>query len=570
MLRDDDLLSSLRMARPVGASGSHLPGGGTEVRIGLDSPSGDGEMVAHHESAHLELNYVTGFGLVLRAVGSHLIVDATSDAEEQLAGLVGLCRNTHEIFATTTGVWRSRAPFDTALASYPTYRPLFAAGRELAGSLLDGSFAAHTAMMTACWAAMQPPVGALLAAHDLSDLTADEISEEFRPDVRMNHLLRAKLDPATVDVALPDNWRRYEMRNAQLDVTRLHETFVAVASAYYEAFAEILVGSGFPTYAFDGHKSDPALHQWLEGNPSPLAEPIHFRPELSGSDRFWPVTLSDGERVIVHERMSLVAVHLGDLPATVEGKSVGVDSLVQGSADDSSILIVVRPVRTLLTQYDVGEASASLLRAAASDGVVIGVRADLETSTGERVGILAVLSSQKQLDALAALPSRHGVLASVSEACSWFPNWSQYWTAKLASTTHAVRMADVPRRLWIDGLAADGLTPRCQPFSIGEDRADSALAGLLVWFDETYNPADPPFLLLGSRRTVIAVSSALQTIFGSDSLVSTPPPESDKMTAIVRRVIECEPWLDARSIENLPDFAKMGHRYADALRRAIK
>lgn len=288
MLRDDDLVAALRATGAAPASGSHLPGGGTDLRIGVDSVGDDAEMVAHHEAAHLELNYVTGFGLILRAVGSQLQAAPDERAERQLAGLVDLCRDTHEIFATTTGVWRSRAPFDAALAAYPAYHRYLDAGRALAGSLREGSFAAHTAMMCACWAAMQPPVGQLLAQHRVDEITADLIPESWRPDRRIEVLLQARFDPATVDVALPASWRDEELRAADLEVSRLHETFVAVASTYYYEFGAILDDAGLPTYAFDGHKSDPALGAWLQANPAPRSEVIHFRPSADGNDGFGP------------------------------------------------------------------------------------------------------------------------------------------------------------------------------------------------------------------------------------------------------------------------------------------
>lgn len=247
-----------------------------------------------------------------------------------------------------------------------------------------------------------------------------------------------------------------------------------------------------------------------------------------------------------------------------------VDTLVQGGGGNSSILVVVRPVRTLFKQYEIGTAIVELLRAASTDGIVVGVRAGIAADSGERATILAVLSSRNQLDALAAIPTSHGILTSVSEACSWFPNWSEYWTPKLANTMYTVRMVDVPRRLWIDGLADEDAHPRCQPFSIGDGPENSALAGLLVWFEDTYDPADPPFLILGSRRTVVAMSAALQTIFGLEVIVAESPPEREKTTMMVQRVIGGEPWVDAHSIEDLSDFAKMGDRYAAAAKRASR
>lgn len=569
-MRDDDLLVSLQMAeRATGAHGRHEPGSGTDLHIGIDSLGSDAEMVSQHEAAHLELNYVTAYGLLLRAVGSQLGEEAADRAAiaAQLAGLIGLCRVTHEIFATTTGVWRSHPPFEHALASYPAYQGFLRSGRTLAGHLLEGSFAAHTAMMTACWAAMQPPIGELLQEPEIGELSAQRIPQALHPD-RLGVLLRSGLDPAVVDVALPESWRAQELRTATLAVPRLHETFVAVASAYYHAFAAVLVDHGLPVYAFDGHKSDPLLHAWLDTHPAPRGEVIHFRPGAEGNDRFWPVTLSDGERIIPHAQRELIALHFADLPAAGSAQMIGRDTFLCGDPDVSSVLVIVRPVRTLLHQYEVSEDSAILLRAAATDGVITAVRADVEFVSGRRATYLAVLSSRVQLQTLAKLPSAHGVLASVSETCSWFPTWSRYWAPALMTHTHAIRWADFPRRLWLDGLEAESAPARAQPFTIGAGDDPSGLAGLLVWFAERYDPADPPFLMLGSRRTVSSVSSALVTLFGEGTLRTEAPPEWARTAALIARLIEGEPWLDARALEDLPDFAKIGERYRAAARAA--
>ncbi len=244
------------------------------------------------------------------------------------------------------------------------------------------------------------------------------------------------------------------------------------------------------------------------------------------------------------------------------------DAFIRGLPDDSSLLVIVRPVRTLLRQYDIGEDSDALLRAASTDGIITAVRADVEVDDGRKVTLLAVLSSRRQLQALQAMPSRHGVLASISETCTWFPSWSGYWGPALMDTTYTVRMADISRRLWIDGLEAEQAAPRCQPFSIGTGPDPSGLAGLFVWFSETYNPHDPPFLVLGSKQTAVAVSSALQSIFGDDVLRAGPPPEWEKTSALVGRLLEGEPWVDARALVDLPDIAKVGEHYREAARIA--
>lgn len=67
---------------------------------------------------------------------------------------------------------------------------------------------------------------------------------------------------------------------------------------------------------------------------------------------------------------------------------------------------------------------------------------------------------------------------------------------------------------------------------------------------------------------MVTVTSALQTIFGDEALVTGAPPRWECTTALVGRLIEGEPWLDARALEDLPDFAKTGDRYERAIRAA--
>jgi hypothetical protein len=526
-------------------------------------------MVTHHEAAHLELNYVTAFGLLLRVVGSDLqSEEAPPDASERLSGLVDLCRETHEVFATTSGVWRSHGDYDQALAEYPAYERFLRAGRSLSGNLMEGSFAAHTAMMCACWAAMQPPIGVLFENRNPAELARGLLGNELRPDHRLSVLLQAKLDPASIDVAIPRSWWDQELRSANITVPRMHETFVAVASAYYQAFAEILVQAGLPTYAFDGHKSDPILRDWLELHPPTTGEAIFFRPSSDGADRFWPVTISDGERVILETGRELVPVHLADLPARGDEHNVGWDTFVRGGVDNSSILVVVRPVRTLFKQYAISEEGSSLLRSAGTDGIITAVRADVDFESGRKATLLGVLSTRAQVEVLATMPAKHGVLASISEACNWFPNWSHYWTPAMRASAHAIRLADFPRRLWLDGLDAEQQRPYAQPFSIGPDPARYGIAGLVVWFTSEYDPSDPPFLVISSRRTVMGLTAALKTLFGDKTVASGSPPGWDRTFALIQRLVEGEPWFDARGLEDLPDIGKMGDLYQRAARAA--
>jgi hypothetical protein len=564
MLRDDDVLSSLLMATQVGVRGAHLPGAGTDVHVGLETPEDDASMVAHHEAAHLGLNYMTAFGLLLRSMGAEsLSPRASPGMDERLEAMVNLCRTTHEVFATTSGVWRSTTDFDSALAHYPAYRQYFDAGRSLVGSLREGSFAAHTAVECACWAAMQAPVGDLLRKHGVAKMTAELVPENLRPDVRLNILLASDLDPGMLDVALPPAWRDELMFDGNLDVPDLHVTFVVVASAYYNAFGELLAEAGMPTFAFDGHKSDPALRDWLEAHPPSIAEPIFYRPNTSGVDRFWTVTMSDAERVVLSDGRALVAEHFSDLPDVGDERTLGRDSFAVGGEQGSSVLVVVRPLQTLLKQYRIDADDTALLQAAATDGIVTAVRVEAEHSSGEIVTVLGILNSRAQLDALAAMPTDHGVLASIGDTCNWFSTWANYWTPALKSTAYAVRLADFPRRLWLDGLEREGNAPRCQPFTMGSDeKIPPGLGGLAVFFSAEENADDPPFLVVGTKRTTDAVAAALAAIFGPNTIgLHGFGAQQAKFRALVERLIPAEPWFDARSLEDLPNFAKMGERF---------
>jgi hypothetical protein len=252
------------------------------------------------------------------------------------------------------------------------------------------------------------------------------------------------------------------------------------------------------------------------------------------------------------------------LPINGSDETLGLDSFVGGPTELSSLLVVVRPVRTLFKQYRISDEGGALLRAAATDGIVTALRVRVESEAGEPVTLLGVFTSRKQVQDLAGLPTSHGILASICETCSWFPNWSHYWAPALMRATHTVRLVDLPRRLWLDGLEAEGAPPNCRGFTIGKDADQSGLAGLFIWFDDHYAPADPPLLVVGSQRTVAAISSALGALFGSDVFSAGQPPEWEKTMVLVRRLVEAEPWFDARSLEDLPDFAKMGDLYQRA------
>ena len=554
-LRDDDVVASLQMAAPDWAPGRYLPGGGTDVHLGSDSPDLS-RMVVEHEVAHLELNMLTAYGTVLRLVGlASRSEDRTPESYERLAGLVNLCRTTHEVFATTMGVWKTADDFDRALVGYPNYLAYLTTGRLLSWGLLDGSVSACIAMACACWAAMQTPFGPLLRERGIERFCSDDLPPQLRPDLRLDALLEAGIDVGSLDLVVPESWTNCVLREASPEVDDFNAEYRRVASAYYAAFAEVLEAAEMPTLGYDGHLDDPDLRAWAKTLEGPR-EPVRTRAGKDGLDRFWRLSLSDAERIVLHAEPHLVAVHLADLPQLGDSKFVGLEDLAQGLDEDKGLLVVVRPLKTLLKQYKMTPESAYLLSAAAVDGIVTGVRAEFFTPGGAQT-YLAVLSSTSQLEQLAAMPTRLGVLTSASDSCTYFPNWASYWAPALQEHTYIVKLADSSRRLWVESMDELDIYPDVSVIKLDSPRtAGFCAAGLN--FSAEPDPTDPPYLAFGSQETIENLALAIAAIAGSKVVLGTrfPHPE-EKFVAIVRRLFNEEPWFDTRSADDLPDLREL-------------
>src|SRR4051794_16686345 len=90
--------------------------------------------------------------------------------------------------------------------------------------------------------------------------------------------------------------------------------------------------------------------------------------------------------------------------------------------------------------------------------------------------------------------------------------------------------------------------PGAAPFPLGQAQNRQPSLDSSVWFSDSYDPSDPPFLVLGSKRTVVALASALETIRGENALTTSTPPEWETTAALVRRLVDGEPWVDARAL----------------------
>src|SRR4051794_36329209 len=82
----------------------------------------DWGMVAKHEAAHLALNGMTTFGVFLQLLFLATARESASLKQSVLSHYISYCRTTHEVFATTFGVWSACSDYRSALAPYPAYR----------------------------------------------------------------------------------------------------------------------------------------------------------------------------------------------------------------------------------------------------------------------------------------------------------------------------------------------------------------------------------------------------------------------------------------------------------------
>lgn len=534
-LRDNDLPASLSMATSIATGGEYRLGHETLILLGDEDASW--AMVARHEQAHLELNLATTFGVVLRVMAQAEMAGFASSAPT-VESLLGLCHETHELVATATGVWWTCKDYECALDAYPGYIGFLKAASALVSGFPPGSYAAWTALMCAGLTCMQAPLGPHLGDGPVSIAA---LPESVHPDRRLEALMNAGpiLDADTVE--LPERWLLAPLVGNDTTVPGHEELWERVAGAYYEEFATVLREAGMPCQPYD--EVDPAVVAWAGqyAGGSHASIPV-WRPRDGAGPRdpFWPITVGDLERVRLHTGRPLLITEIPRV-AEFDAPELVADFLVAGAKDATNTLVIARPLRALLRQYDLDEDARQTLENAAVGGVVTAVRRD-GTLEGEPVSSLALLRSPGDLRTLRRLPSDLGTLASVSMACFGATEWFGRWLPALEAETYLTVLIDLPRRPLIDTLEQPDREVLYYMLEVGRQGRPSLFAQILhlPWLGAA------PFFAIGSEL----MARGLEVVFDhaeglAASRLTALAADPDRCAASLMRLIGEEPEFDA-------------------------
>jgi hypothetical protein len=600
-LSDDDILAAATTSATA-ASGRTNPGQGSILLRG--GSEAERRMVEEHERLHVALNSYSAFGRLLNEVGVlfRRAPDASArDARRaQLGGLIELCHRTHEIYATTLGLWRV-TPIDQAcddvLANYPAYDGYLSDAREMSSGFAERSLVAENLIHCACVAAMQIPLHHLLdadaqvAAYDYVAAHDYDLPRELRPDVRMEILLAdvRLLDLSATIAAVPSDWLKpsdVASRSIMpLEMRRLH----ALAIRLYVQFGTLLSQHRMPVLEWDGH---------LAYDPSPRPKP---RPRLIEADSrdlladqeiapaadrtitavpFSRVSLktNDGQRVVVlGVRTRMLAAVVSDFTGDSWQLSDFVDS-----QPIPNVLVVVRPVEMVIEQYSPNLQTEQLLRETARGGVMTAVRNTVPTTDGGFATVLGVLTDYWQLARLTSLRLSGGafpphVLASVALSCITSPAWTSHWGTPILYAADPVVLVDVPAARWLDGHRAVKKHPgfQCGAVSLPIEEGFSLDCLAFEWGGPE-GGLDHRTQLVGSRTAMEAVWDDLreqQGVAFRDERTFFSSRKS--LLAVTIRLAVEEPWFDGYGSSYLTDrgapvFARCSGAFSSWLKADLR
>ena len=498
-------------------------------------------MVSRHEQAHLELNLMTTFGVLLRTLASDEC--SVPGGASLLAAFLKRSKMTHEVVATTTGVWWTRGSDESLLGEYPNYVRYLEAGLEIARGLLPGSYAALSAVFCAGLSAMQAPLGQYLAREPLE---AASLPRQAWPDERLAALRRAAIRLDRLDIDLPESWTAGRAIETSIVVADHQRRWGLMAAAYYQAFQGVLEEAGMDCQPYD--QVDPAVLRWSDEHVSPGA--LELR-QYTGSaatgpeDPYWQLAASDREQVQLHSERRLVAYQVSALPdEPTDTQPFALTRLVGGPLNEKSVFIVVRPLQTLLRQYAVDDVTRAFLSKAAIGGVVTAVRVEV-TVAGELTTVLAVLDYPQDFKRIMSLESKYGLIASVAMSCMGITPWLVSLMPVLGTSAYATTLFDLPRRGLVDTLEQTGHKVIHDALEIGRSAGPPVYALVLqIPAIEVFDRR--PFLVVGSEYAVRGLEVVLDYAEGFESRQAEKPVvEEEKCMATLWRLLKEEPILDA-------------------------
>jgi hypothetical protein len=548
MLRNDDIAH----ASPSGSlpSGRYTPSNRWQVRLGDDLAADRAIMVSRHEATHSLLNCTTTYGMVILAFGSIQLssnLRRAAQARSCLASLVDRCRTTHEIVATTWGVWATNAEPDVLLNPYPGYDDYYAQARAIAPGWRERSPAKALAVYQLARACMQSQLLEQLIRIGFDGFALEPMNEQDYPDARL------KLLGEAISVA---KWADLEAEASSRFVPRglayifspldnsqraySHEPFFEFQEWLYLKFADMLRSQGATVLDWNvrAHQTA-ALTEMLEAEGERVSWRILTNENDPRAGARELIYMHMGERLMVRDEH--ISADVKDTPRLAPQVSA------PPLADDqppAHHVVVVRPLSRLLEQYDMSPQARECLAAKATEGLSVVLRTSRVESDGRQVMELWPISTPQDLTRImSTFEAWYEPVSSVSLMALETRAWSERWLPVLRAAGRLTVLIDRSPASLFDEWHATGLKCAVQPV-YHVDPGYPAAAALFVCVPE--QPPKTQYLAVCSPHCANALQSyALSSPLSHLSERWAPGSTDHELLDITTwHLLFCEPWFD--------------------------
>ncbi len=455
----------------------------------------------------------------------------------QLAQLVELARDTHELYATTWGACLVAADPDEVLSPYGGYRYYLEQARRLAPAWPDASWPKLFAVKSMAEVCMQPPIIDYVVDCGLDKFAVDQIPDSYRPDHRLD-LLWNELDVAGLDALEQEALGKFggDQRFDDLLVCDVLDPEPDFGDLWqelqlwlYEWFADLLRRCGVVVLQEGGH-SHPSIELLrLIGERVAVS---HVEVGGNSSDAGTYFRSFENERVMLRAK---------PLQGRVQSLTLQWPAGFPRVPCDPHLFIAVRPARRILAQYQFDPAEARQLAAHCDGEVCVTVRGSDEAN-GEGIVVFCPLRTPEQIHTLIAGLPDTPIRVSISASVLRREAWRAHWMDALTESATVTALCDIPLHVLFDewrsadvGVSFAKFEPtwlkQC-PFSVFQCQANQE--------------GSIPFLAVCSTLVTSAAGAYARDLWpeGERDLKEEGIPTG--VQHVLVRLAEEEPWFDFR------------------------
>jgi hypothetical protein len=540
-LADTDIVDLLVGARRDRVSaGAYSPKGLWHVTLRDDVQSAAGNMVALHELMHGYLNSKTAYGGLLLIIGSlSQSESATDDSLHRVARLVQAARTTHEIVATSWGVWGVDGDPDTLLHPYPEYNTYLTLAQAITPRWADRAWSKRLAIFTVARVCMQVPVIERALEVGLSTFSVDDVDEAWRPDYR----LRALLDSFS-----PEAWRSLEdeaalrfgntVARGEVDAGEVDsdEPWRRFQEWFYEQMSKRLSELDLPVLELDGHIELVARMR----DAARSAFPSVAFPGIAPAD-----SLDEQLNYFFGERFTL---RDEPYPAVVHA-SAPLPFYIPEAPGKAHVFLSFRPLARVLSQFQMSPLERQFLGQLADERTVSATIRMSRHEHGRRVVEMWPVSTPDLLDQLSVVLENRPLVVSVATSVLGDPQWRATWLPALQAFPHLALTAlfDTPPHLALRDWHEAGFGLRwvaCQPMF--RERAPFILSVCLPDGRDSF-----PHFAVSSRYPARGILGYAETYWPAQEPVQLSDTVSAAAELALIHLAFEEPWFDFSGARDL-------------------